>query len=63
MTPPSQRTVEQREHWDRKKQTHGLTWWLHDNDVNFITLYEGVSKIFRTGRLERELQMIELSPL
>jgi len=30
---------------------------------NFVarTLYEGVSKIFRTGRLERELQMLQLS--
>jgi hypothetical protein len=24
-------------------------------------LYEGVSKSFRTGRLERELQMVQLS--
>jgi hypothetical protein len=26
-----------------------------------MLLYEGVSKSFRTGRLERELQMVELS--
>jgi hypothetical protein len=26
-----------------------------------VTLYEGVSKNFRTGRLERELQMVQLS--
>jgi len=28
---------------------------------SFIRLYEGVPKSFRTGRLERELQMIQLS--
>jgi len=26
-----------------------------------ITIYEGVSKSFRTGRLGRELQMVQLS--
>jgi hypothetical protein len=26
-----------------------------------IVMYEGVSKSFRTGRLERELQMVQLS--
>jgi hypothetical protein len=38
----------------------------HIHDVRFeycrnIRLYEGVSKSFRTGRLERELQMVQLS--
>jgi len=28
---------------------------------HFTQIYEGVSKSFRTGRLERELQMLELS--
>jgi hypothetical protein len=28
---------------------------------DFILTYEGVSKSFRTGRLERELQMVQLS--
>jgi hypothetical protein len=27
----------------------------------YKTVYEGVSKSFRTGRLERELQMVQLS--
>jgi hypothetical protein len=29
---------------------------------SLVSLYEGVSKSFRTGRLERELQMVQLSP-
>jgi hypothetical protein len=29
--------------------------------VHVGTTYEGVSKSFRTGRLERELQMVQLS--
>jgi hypothetical protein len=29
--------------------------------ISFPTEYEGVSKSFRTGRLERELQMVQLS--
>jgi hypothetical protein len=28
-----------------------------------ILVYEGVSKSFRTGRLERELQMVQLSAI
>jgi hypothetical protein len=28
---------------------------------SYVTLYEGVSKSFRTGHLERELQMVQLS--
>jgi hypothetical protein len=30
-------------------------------DIKHLLLYEGVSKSFRTGRLERELQMVQLS--
>jgi len=30
---------------------------------NIAPVYEGVSKIFWTGRLERELQMVQLSIL
>jgi hypothetical protein len=37
-----------------------------NNETNFlriqsVELYEGVSRIFRTGHLERELQMVQLS--
>jgi hypothetical protein len=52
---------------------HGLglfeTWyripfgkWTYVRDfMRSVVLYEGVSKSFRTGRLERELQMLQLS--
>jgi hypothetical protein len=30
-------------------------------ELNIRTVYEGVSKTFRTGHLERELQMVQLS--
>jgi hypothetical protein len=37
--------------------SYSITTWHH-----FLEgLYEGVSRIFRTGRLERELQMVQLS--
>jgi hypothetical protein len=32
-----------------------------DTMTHFIKTYEGVSKSFRTGLLERELQMVQLS--
>jgi hypothetical protein len=39
----------------------------HPPSLNFIShsyvLYESVSKSFRTGRLERELQMVQLSAM
>jgi hypothetical protein len=41
-----------------------MAWYLvmHRDNFTFSPLvYEGVSKRFRTGRLERELQMIQLS--
>jgi hypothetical protein len=34
-------------------------YWIDDSQEK--PKYEGVSKSFRTGRLERELQMVELS--
>jgi hypothetical protein len=34
--------------------------WIQKS-VNRVSTYEGVSKRFRTGRLERELQMLQLS--
>jgi len=33
------------------------------NVYQLLKKYEGVSKSFRTGRLERELQMVQLSAL
>jgi hypothetical protein len=48
-------------------QQHGPPkWWyptimLHGATTQRTTNYEGVSKSFRTGRLERELQMVQLS--
>jgi hypothetical protein len=33
---------------------------LHRTVIKYIPLYEGVSKNFRTGRLERELQVVQL---
>jgi hypothetical protein len=37
--------------------------WKHERKTNTTEgdIYEGVSKSFRTGRLERELQMVQLS--
>jgi hypothetical protein len=38
--------------------------WLSDFQLlkkDFVSIYEGVSKSFQTGRLERELQMVQLS--
>jgi hypothetical protein len=35
---------------------------IHHNElVQIVLIYEGVSKSFRTGRLERELQIVQLS--
>jgi hypothetical protein len=34
--------------------------WLYEKRLK-VKAYEGVSKSFRTGRLERELQMVQLS--
>jgi hypothetical protein len=34
---------------------------LEPKTFSILVLYEDVSKGFRTGRLERELQMVELS--
>jgi hypothetical protein len=38
-----------------------MSWIMQYVWGEMITLYEGVSKSFRTGRLERELQMVQLS--
>jgi len=34
---------------------------VHLRDLNCTNMYEDVSKGFRTGRLERELQIVQLS--
>jgi hypothetical protein len=57
--------------WTR---THQMTILSHLNSLHTFTpstlndgeersKYEGVSKSFRTGRLERELQMVQLSAI
>jgi transposase len=46
------------EHFDPvvKKQPKHVEIYFHNYDI-----YEGVSKSFRTGRLERDLQMVQLA--
>jgi hypothetical protein len=48
------------------KQEMHVTFWLENltqrkRPFRHIQAYEGVSKSFRTGRLERKLQMVQLS--
>jgi hypothetical protein len=38
---------------------HGVSY--PDIGIKFDIAYEGVTKSFRTGRLERELQIVQLS--
>jgi hypothetical protein len=45
----------------RKRGTDIPKLWNNEVKSDFINRYEGVSKSFRTGRLERELQLLQLS--
>jgi hypothetical protein len=44
-----------KERWDKAQQMHQKL------QVTRFETYEGVSKSFRTGRLERELQTVQIS--